>query len=246
MDKKMTISALVAVIAVMIVGVVVIMPGSGPGTMNFNGTEYTYEELVAEFGTQELDGMTGVPLDSIIMSTDFADLNPEAQNETFFQITAEDGWQKNVSWVDIHSGILVEEDLMTYFADLPGAYKVKNVASIDDIDIGPIAIITADASWGSATETTWTELFAEIDEATFTDNNQDMTGIELVDVFEYAGFSDLGNATFTFVGVDGYEKSVNYTEVQAGYLVEEDNKTYFLNLSGQYRVKNIIRIIVEL
>ena len=74
---------------------------------------------------------------------------------------------------------------------------------------------------------------------------QDMTGLALVDVFNHTGFTDIENATFTFVGVDGYEKSVNYTEIVDGYLVEDEMKSYFLNLTGQYRVKNIIRIIVE-
>lgn len=244
-SKTKKIIALTAV-AIAVITVIFIIPGSDDSnTMNFNGTEYTYEELTDEFGTEVVDGKTGVPLGDIILATNFADLDSDTQNETLFRIMADDGWQKNVTWGDLQTGILVEKDLMTCFPDLPGAYKVKNLASIDDVAIGPIAIIQADASWGSATETTWTELFAEIDEVNFTDNNQNMAGIELVNVFNYSGFSDLENATFTFEGADGYAKSVNYTEIQAGYLVEDDYKTYFLNLSGQYRVRNIIRIIVE-
>lgn len=246
MDKKIMIIALVAVIAIVLVAIVLVMPDNHePDTMNFNGTDYSYDALVTEFGTEEVDGKTGVPLDDIILSTSFADLDSDSQNETLFRLMANDGWQKNISWTDIQTGILVEEDYMTYFPDLPGAYKIKNLASIDDVAIGPIAIIEADASWGSATETTWTELFAEIDEVSFTDTNQDMTGLGLIDVFNYTGFSDLENATITIEGVDGYSKTVNYTDIQTGYLIEDGMKSYFLDLGGQYRIKNIFRITVE-
>lgn len=245
MDKKALIITILIVVAIVIIAAMIRLPEEESDTMNFNGVDYTYDGMVAEFGTEDVDGKTGVPLGDIMLTTDFADLDANAQNDTLFSITADDGWQKNVSWSDVQTGILVEEDHMTYFPDLPGAYKIKNLVSIDDIDIGPIAIITADAPWSSAAEVTWTGLFAEIDEVTFTDHNQNMTGIELVDVFNYTGFRDLENATFTFEGVDGYAKSVNYTEVQAGYLVEDGMKTYFVNLTGQYQIKNMFRIVVE-
>ena len=245
MDKKALIITLLLVAALMVIAAVINLPAEETDTMNFNGTDYTYSDLESEFGTKDANGMTGVPLDKVILSTDFADLDSDSQNETLFCLIAEDGWQKNVSWSDMQTGILVETDQMAYFPDLPGAYKIKHLASIDDVDLGPVAIILADGNWNSATETTWSELFAEVDVVNFTDNDQALAGLNIVDVLHYAGFDDLENATFTFEGVDGYVKSVNYTEIQSGYLLEDGMKTDFVNLDGQYHIKNVIRITVE-
>ncbi len=246
MDKKIMIIALIAIVALVLVAVVFVIPGSNePSTMNFNGTDYTYEELETEFGTEVVDGATGIPLGDIILSTHFADLESDTQNETLFKVTADDGWQKHVSWTDIQSGILIEAEHMTYFPGLHSAYNVTNVVSIDDVDLGPLAIINPDERWSGSSEVTWTELFAEIDEVSFTDTNQDMTGLALIDVLNYTGFSDLENATITIEGVDGYSRTVTFTDIQTGYLLEEDMKSYFLDLGGQYRIRNIFRITVE-
>ena len=101
--------------------------GNDEGTMSFNGVDYTWEELNTEFGTKVVDGSTGISLSAIINATDFANLTSDERNETLFKIMADDGWQKNVSWTDLQTGILMEEDYKTYFPYLPGAYKVKNV-----------------------------------------------------------------------------------------------------------------------
>ncbi len=244
MDKKIMIIAL-ATVTIAVITVIFIIPADEPSTMNFNGTDYTYEELVAEFGTEVVYGATGIPLGDIILSTNFAGLDSDTQNETLFKVLADDGWEKHVSWTDIQTGILIEEKHMTYFPGLHSAYNVTNVVSINDVDLGPLAIINPDANWGGSTETTWTELFAEIDEVNFTEHNQDMTGLSLLDVLNYTGFTDLENATITIEGVDSYSQTVTYTDIQTGYLIEEEMKSYFLDLGGQYRIRNIFRIIVE-
>jgi len=247
MNKKVAIIGAIVVVVVVVAAIgIFLMSGDRSGTaMNFNGTEYTWDELEDEFSSKTAGTYTGIALSDIMNATAFGDLDSDTQNETLFRITADDGWQKNVSWMDMQSGILVEEDCMTFLPDLPGAYKVKNVASIDDVPLGPIMILKEGGTMADNAEVTWAELSGALDEVPFTQNNQDYTGMELVDVFEYAGFADLGNATFTFEGVDGYAKSVNYTEVQSGYLVEDGYKTVFVNLPGSYKVKNIIRIAVE-
>ena len=38
-------------VAIAVITVIFIIPGSEPGIMNFNGTDYTFEELKTEFGT---------------------------------------------------------------------------------------------------------------------------------------------------------------------------------------------------
>ena len=243
MDKKVGIIAVIALVAVVVMAMVFLLPGGGTeaATMTFNGMDYTWDELEAEFGTENVDGNTGVPLGDIIEASNFGDLPSDDQNKTLFRIMADDGWQKNVSWLDLKSGILIEEDLMTYFPDLPGAYKVKNLATIEDVPLGPLAIINLNSNWAGSAELTWDEIFDELDETTI----QGETGIALVDVLEYAGFTDLENATFTIEGVDGNAQSVNWTSIQTGILIEDKYMSSFPDLTGAYKVKNIIRITVE-
>ena len=241
--SKIGIIAVIAVVAVVVLAMVFLLPGGDTEatTMTFNGMDYTWEELETEFGTENVDGNTGVPLGDIIEVSNFGDLPSDDQNKTLFRVMADDGWQKNVSWIDLQSGILIEEDRMTFFPDLPSAYKVSNLVSIEDIPLGPLAIIKADSSWGSSAEVTWDELFDELDEITI----QGDSGVALVDVLEYAGFTDLENATFIIEGVDGYSKSVNWTSIQTGLLIEVNHMSSFPDLTGQYKIRNIIRITVE-
>ena len=243
MDKKIGIIAVIALVAVVIIAMVFLLPGGGTEetTMTFNGVDYTWDELEAEFGTENVDGNTGIPLGDIIEASNFGDLPSDDQNKTLFRVMADDGWQKNVSWIDLQSGILIEEDRMTYFPDLPSAYKVSNLISVEDVPLGPLAIIQANSNWGASAEITWDELFDELNETTIQGN----TGVALTDVLEYAGFTDLENATFTIEGVDGYAKSVNWTSIQTGILIEDKYESSFPDLTGAYKVKNIIRITVE-
>ena len=250
MEKKIGIAivAVIAVLALVVLSLVFVFNDGDDGgddetTMTFNGVDFTWSELESEFGTEVVDGNTGVPLGEIILTSSFGELESDDQNKTLFRITAEDGWQKNVSWTDLQSGILVEEDLMTYFPDLPGAYKVKNLATIEDIPLDPLAIINPNSNWGGSAEITWDELFTELNVTTF--QNADAVAFE--DVLDYAGFSDLDleNATFTIVGVDGYSKDVTWTNVQNGVLILDGHKSDFTDLTGAYKVRNIIRIIVD-
>ncbi len=241
----MAIIATVVMVIVVLAAFVFLGGEDDPETMNFNGTDFTWEQLEDEFGTRTIGANTGVSLSAIMNSTAFADLESDDQNKTLFRITADDGWTKNVSWMDLQSGILMEDDMMTFFPNLPSSFKVKNVASIDDVPLGPLMIIKVGGSMRDNSELTWAGISAALDEVTVSISGQDTQAMKMADVFALASFTGLENATFTFEGVDGYSKSVNYTEVQNGYLVEDGQKTYFVNLSGSYRVKNLVRIWVE-
>lgn len=250
MDKKigMLAGAVVAVVVIVAAVYFVVLAddgGGNGGAISFNGTEYTWDDLESEFGTKAVDGNTGISLSAIVNSTDFASLPSDDQNETLFRITADDGWQKNVSWTDLQSGLLLEEDHKTFFPDLPNAYKIKDVVSIEPVNLGPIAIIQANENWDSSAEITWSQIFDEITPQSVTSGGQDYDGIKLSDVLEFAGFTNLENASFTVEGVDGYTKTVNWTSIQGGYLVMDDYKSVFPDLSGSYKVKYIIRITVE-
>ena len=176
MVSKMALIAgvVVAVVVVAAVGYVVLSGGENDNDkLTFYGSEYSWSQMVDEFGTVTVGNYTGVSLSAVLDATDFGELPSDVQNETLFQITADDGWQKNVSWRDLQSGIIVEADLMTYFPDLPGAYKVKNVVSVEYVEMGPIAIILEGASWTESAELTWDDLFEELNATSFTSSHFD-------------------------------------------------------------------------
>ena len=249
MSKLIGIIATVVVAVVVLAAVMFFVMDDGEDDdsdqiMTFNGVEYTWDELEEQFGNKTVGENVGISLSEIMNSTAFGDLDSDTQNMTVFSIIADD-WQKTVSWMDLQSGILMGKDMKTYFPDLPKAYNVENIVSIDDVPIGPIAIIKDGANWDECAEVTWEGLFDELNETDFVQNNQNYSGLGLIDVLEYAGFTDLANASYTIEGVDGYSRPVTYTDIQSGYLVEDQYKTVFVNLSGQYKVKNVFRIIVE-
>jgi hypothetical protein len=240
--------AVVAIVAIVAVAAILMMPRDDDGNgdewkINFNGIEYTWDELAANFTARAVGDKTGYSLSDIMNSTDFASVPGEDQNNTMFRITADD-WTKNVSWMDLQSGIIVETDHMAYFPDLPGAFKVKNVASIDDVPLGPIMFLKVGGSMADNVELTWAEL-STLNEVTIQVSGQDTQALSLAAVLEYAGFTGLENATVTIEGVDGYSKDVNWTLVQDGYLIEDGMKSYFEGQPGSFRVRNVIRVWVE-
>ncbi|MCK5397028.1 MAG: hypothetical protein KAJ33_02110, partial [Thermoplasmata archaeon] len=74
--SKIGIIAVIAVVAVVVLAMVFLLPGGDTEatTMTFNGMDYTWDELEAEFGTENVDGNTGVPLGDIIEASNFGDL----------------------------------------------------------------------------------------------------------------------------------------------------------------------------
>ncbi len=252
MSNNLGIGIALAVVIVIIVGIVyvVIPDGEGDGSeggMEFNGQDFSWEELSEDLETKTVDGKEGLGLSDILNKTSFGDELDDDKNETLFTIMAEDGWQKNVSWVDMMRGILLEEDSMTHFPHLTSAYKVKYVVSINKIDLGPLALVDPSGSWDSSVELTWDGLFEDLTATSFTSGADTYDGINLTAVLEHAGFTDLANHTYTITGVDGYSKDVNWTSVQNGYLVLDNNMSVFPDLTNKYKIRNIIRIeVVEI
>lgn len=250
MNNTLAILGVIGIVAVVLLAAIMMLPDDeGDGNEKkiiFNGVDYTWKQLEANFTARTIGDKTGIPLGDIMNSTAFASVNSDEQNNTLFRITAEDGWTKNVSWTDIQSGIIIQTDSMTYFPNLPGSFKVKNVASIDDVPLGPIMFIKVGGSMADNAERTWTGLSDAMSEVTVQISGQDVEAMRLLEVLGNAGFNEgLENATITIEGVDGYSKEVNWTMALDGYLVEDGMKSYFEGQPGSYRIRNVIRVWVE-
>ena len=252
MSNNLGIGIALIVVAVIIVGIIYVVIPDGEGdnsenTMEFNGQDYSWEELSEDLDTKTVDGKEGISLSDILNLTSFGDELDEDKNETLFTIIADDGWQKNVSWMDMMQGIILEEDSMTHFPHLTSAFKVKYVVSINQIALGPLAFVDPNGSWDSSVEMTWDGVFDDLATEQFTMGSDTYDGVNITAVLEHAGFTDLANKTYKITGVDGYSKDVNWTDIQNGYLVLEDNMSVFPDLTSKYKIRNIIRIeVVEI
>ncbi len=249
MSEKLGIGIALAVVVVIIIGIVYVVIPDGDtidtgDTVEFDGQDYSWDDLAEDLETKTVDGKEGLALSDILNLTAFGDELDDDKNETLFTIIAEDGWQKNVSWNDMMQGILLEENTATYFPHLPGAYKIRDIASINEIDLGALAIVDPNGSWSSSVELTWDGIFNDLNTTQFTSGDITYDGVELVEVLEYAGFTDLANKTYKITAVDGYQKDVGWIDIQNGYLILEDNMSVFPDLTSKYSIKNIIRIEV--
>ena len=90
---------------------------------------YTIDQL-STLGTQktleiEDETYTGIHLSNLIKKIGIS--NPEQQQYT---LTGTDGYQKTVTWENLQNGILTLEQ-QTIFSDLPKAFRVKNIITIE-------------------------------------------------------------------------------------------------------------------
>ncbi|MDD4308231.1 MAG: hypothetical protein PHU53_05430 [Thermoplasmata archaeon] len=257
-------SKMIAVIAVVVVAVIVaaavgyyVLQGEDEQTeltVSFNGSEYTYDEMLEEFGTMTVDDTEGISLSAIVNDTGVE--NPETKT---FVLKADD-YAMAVNWTLLQSGILtlvedVDEDsgnetayLMTLFPGMPGAYKVKYLTDIETAELSPIVC--------NGLEFYLDYMPRKVNEKTVTYNDTySPTGWSLSDIVNYTDLADPETHNYTIVGYDAadeepwYNKTVTWDGMLGGVLVEEDVRTAFdesteFARSG-YRVRNVIEIIVE-
>ena len=259
--NKMAIIAgiVVAVVVVAAVGFYV-LSGSDPEnpedtlSATINGSDYTYAEMMDEYGTKTVDGTEGVPLGAIVNGSDVT--TPETRT---YVLEADDGYAMAVNWSVLQSGIvtLVEETdddgnetsyLMSLFPDMPSGYKVKNLANIDTAQLTPIVC--------NGLEYYLDYMPKKVDEKTITYNETyTPTGWSLSDMVNYTGIESPETHEYTIVGYDAtdeepwYNKTVSWDGMMDGVLLEENTKTVFGESTEyakkSYMVKFVIEIIVE-
>ena len=96
-------------------------------TITINNIEYTVDQIfyVAEPRTFDSLEYSGVALDDLILKTGIACAECHEYN-----ISGDDGYQKTVQWENMQNGLLTNERKVI-FTDLPKAFRVKNVITIE-------------------------------------------------------------------------------------------------------------------
>jgi hypothetical protein len=258
-SKTMMIVAGVVAAAVVVaaVGYVVLSNGGEDGedlSATINGSDYTYEEMKDEFGTKTVGGEEGVPLSAIVNDTGLA--SPETYA---YVLEAGDGYAMAVNWSVMQGGIVTQvtetdEDtgnettyLMTVFPDLPSAYKVKNLANIEKAELTPVVC--------NGLEYYLDYMPKKVEEKAIQYNETYApTGWSLSDMVNYTGLENPEDREYTIVGYDAtdeepyYNKTVDWTGMMGGILMEENTKTAFADNTDfakkGYMVKHVVEIVV--
>ncbi len=69
-------------------------------------------------------------------------------------------------------------------------------------------------------------------------------GVTLTFVLEKAGVSQPEEHEYTFVGADGYKKTVSWIDLQEG-LITRERRVIFANLPRAFFIRNVIKIEVS-
>ncbi|MFH0816092.1 MAG: hypothetical protein V1934_04685 [Methanobacteriota archaeon] len=252
-SKTMMIIAGVVAIAVAVAALAYVVlsdneDGDADVSATINGTEISYEEMKDKLGTKTVDGKEGIPISALVNDTGLA------SPETFaYVLEATDGYAMAVNWTVMQKGIVTlvtetDEDtgneaiyLMTVFPDLPSAYKVKNLASIDNLELTPIAC--------NGLEYYLDYMPKKVGEKTVVYNETySVTGWSLSDMVNYTGLANPESHEYTIFASDGYNKTVDWSGMMGGVILDENMKTVFGSDTGYakkgYMVKNVVEIVV--
>ena len=203
----------------------------GPGLV-VNGREYPWTELEG-LEKRTVSGSEGVSLSAIINHSGLK--NPR---EHQYRLVASDGYSKNVTWSDMLEGALVRTldgknvTLKSAFPSLPKRYSVRQLVEIQVIQTDTLAVC--------GREYTWEQPFDTMFESVTVGG---LEGIRLSDLVNHTGLSGQADHRYTLIAGDGYNKTVNWTDMLAGALVFEGHKTVFESLPKAYHIKDLVEII---
>ncbi|MEA3559787.1 MAG: hypothetical protein U9R75_11090 [Candidatus Thermoplasmatota archaeon] len=208
-------------------------------TITINGMEFLKSEIFSDHDLHEVTDSSGDTYEGAYLEELLEDAGVSDLSEFTFRITASDGWMKEVTHLDIEKGILVEEDTKTIFPDLPGKYKIKDIASIEPLTDGDT--ITVNGQYW-----TWMQPFDIFDDVVLEDNeSNECSGIRFSDMINYTALENPQEHNFTIKASDGYEKEVAWNDMMNGILLDdEDHKTFFPHLSSKYKIKDVMEITV--
>jgi len=210
--------------------------------ITINESEYDLEEIFDEFQTTTVTGSNDVEYEGVSLKVLLEDAGVSDLSAHTYTITAadEEPYFKNVTHLDIEAGILVMEDKMTVFPDLPGKYRVKDVVSIEPFDGGTITINNKLYTWMQPFDI-FTSDIQMVD-----DENNTYEGILLSDLINGTSLDNPQDYNFTITAEgDSYSVEVTWDDMLKGLLVnDDDHMTFFPHLTKKYRVKDIVEIEV--
>ncbi len=92
------------------------------------------------------------------------------------------------------------------------------------------------------TDFTWDEISENYDIMEFDVGDLEFEGVELGQIIEDADIQDHENYQYRFTGADGYQKDVNWDDVDNAYLVLEEKQVVFLDQTKSFWVRDLVTI----
>ena len=90
----------------------------------------------------------------------------------------------------------------------------------------------------------WDAILSDFEMVDFTAAGDDYQGIPVSDILLDAGLENPESHTYRFTGLDGYQKDLEWQDVQNSYLVEDEHKVVFPEQTRSFWVKDLASIEV--
>jgi len=207
--------------------------------ITINESEYDLEEIFDEFQTTTVTGSNDVEYEGVSLKVLLEDAGVSDLSAHTYTLKASDDYSKDVTYLDIEAGILVEEGRMTVFPDLPGKYRIKDVVSIEPSDADTITVNGKLYTWMQPFDIFTSDIVMTDEE------NNTFEGILLSDLINATAVDDPWEFNFTIKAGDGFSVEVAWDDMLRGLLVnDDDHMTFFPHLTKKYRVKDIVEIEV--
>jgi len=126
-DRLLPIFALLILLIASISSIYVYATQTTTETLLINGQHYTIDQLfsLAKSRTLNVSQYTGIALDDLLLKTGVS--YPEQHTYT---LKGADGYEKTVTWENLKNGLLTKES-ESVFSDLPKAFRVKDIVTIE-------------------------------------------------------------------------------------------------------------------
>jgi hypothetical protein len=126
-DRLLPIFALIVLLIASTSSLYVYATQTTTDTLLVNGQQYTMDQLFSLAKPRALNDSqySGIALDDLMLKTGVA--HPEQHTYT---LRGADGYEKTVTWENMKNGLLTK-NRETIFSDLPKAFRVKDIVSIE-------------------------------------------------------------------------------------------------------------------
>jgi hypothetical protein len=124
-DRLLPIFAIMILITSSISSTYIYATQATTNTLLVNGQQYIIDQLFSLAQPRTLNESTGIALDDLMLKTGVT--HPEQYKYT---LRGSDGYEKTVTWENMKNGLLTK-DSESFFSDLPKAFYVKNIVTIE-------------------------------------------------------------------------------------------------------------------
>ena len=127
-DRLLPIFALLILLIGSVSSIYVYATQTTTNTLLVNRQHYTIDQLfsLTEIRTLNESQYTGIALDDLMLKTGVS--QPEQHR---YSLKGSDGYEKTVTWENMKNGLLILYEQILSFSDLPKAFRVKDVITIE-------------------------------------------------------------------------------------------------------------------